>query len=84
MTAPFPPLFFQAHSGVVHFLGRPLSDFTALRASVALRKAAIDAPLGSRLEAAFADAREQAEKAIARARVQSPHPQPAIPGRATA
>lgn len=67
----FMPAFFQAHSGVVHFLGTPLSDFTALRASVALRKAAIDAPLGSRLEAAYADAKEQAEKAIREARVQS-------------
>lgn len=65
------PLFFQAHSGVVHFLGRPLSDFTATRARVALLKASIDAPVGSRLEAAFADAKEQAEKAIAQARRQS-------------
>lgn len=71
MTAPFQPLFFQAHSGSVHFLGRPLTEFTALRASVALRKAAIDAPLGSRLEAAYADAKEQAEKAIRQARLQS-------------
>jgi hypothetical protein len=71
VTAPFPPLFFQAHSGAVHFLGRPLTEFTALRASVALRKAAIDAPLGSRLEAAYADAKEQAEKAIRQARLQS-------------
>lgn len=66
-----PPLFFQAHSGVVHFLGRPLSDFTATRVKVALRVAALDAPVGSRLEAAFADAKEQAEKAIAQARRQS-------------
>lgn len=69
--AAVPPLFFQAHSGVVHFLGRPLSDFTAMRAKTALLKAAIDAPFGSRLEAAYAGAKEQAEKAIAQARRQS-------------
>jgi hypothetical protein len=72
----FMPRFFQAHSGVVHFLGRPLSDFTATRARVALLKASIDAPVGSRLEAAFADAKEQAEKAIAQARRQSTTPTP--------
>lgn len=69
--AAVPALWFQAHSGVVHFLGRPLSDFTAIRASVALRKAALDAPHGSVLETAFADAKEQAEQAIAQARRQS-------------
>lgn len=72
--APFMPLFFQAHSGVVHFLGRPLSDFTAMRAKTALLKATIDAPFGSRLEAVYADAKEQAEKAIAQARLQSNTP----------
>lgn len=74
MSALFRPLFFQSHSGVVHFLGRPLAEFTAIRASVALRKAALDAPPGSALEAAYADAKEQAERAIALARRQSTTP----------
>lgn len=74
--AAVPALWFQAHSGVVHFLGRPLSDFTATRARVALLKATIDAPPGSALEAAFADAKEQAEQAIALARRQSTTPAP--------
>ena len=71
MTSLFMPAFFQAHSGTVHFLGQPLSDLTAMRAKTALLKASIDAPFGSRLEAAYAHAKEQAEKAIREARVQS-------------
>jgi hypothetical protein len=64
------PLFFQAHSGVVHFLGRPLSEFGATRAHVGLRVAALDAPSGSEAEKVFALAKEQAAQAIAEARTQ--------------
>lgn len=40
----FAPLWFTAHSGSVHFLGRPLSEFTATRAGVHIRRTCLDAP----------------------------------------
>lgn len=44
MSALFTPLLFTAHSGSVHFEGRPISEFTATRAGVAIRRAGLDAP----------------------------------------
>lgn len=70
----FMPRLFSAHAGVVHWMGRPLSEFTATRAKVALRVAALDAPPGSRLEAAFATAKQQVEDAQAQALTQSTNP----------
>lgn len=71
MTTSFMPIVFQAHAGVVHWFGRPLSEFTATRAKVALRVAALDAPSGSKLEAIYALAKEQVESAQRQAAAQS-------------
>lgn len=67
----FMPLFFTAHSGIVHFLGRPMSEFGAIRAHVGLRVAALDAPCGSAAEILFSAVKEQAARAIADARAQT-------------
>lgn len=73
MRTLFIPCWFLAHSGVVHFLGRPMSELGAMRARTTLRKAALDAPAGSQAETIFAAAKDQAERALADARRQSHH-----------
>jgi len=40
----FTPIWFTAHSGTVHFEGRPLSELSSVRAGVAIRRAGLDAP----------------------------------------
>ena len=65
------PLMFTSHCGVVHFDGRPVDDFTAVRAQVALRKMALDAPALSLAEHVYHTVREQALAAIKAARQQS-------------
>jgi len=67
----FMPLFFTAHSGIVHFLGRPMSELGAMRAHVGLRVAALDAPSGSAAEILFSAVKEQAADAISEARTQT-------------
>lgn len=72
MTRPLiMPLWFVAHNGLVHFEGRPLTELVAMRARTTLRKAALDAPVGSQAETIFAAAKDQAEQALADARNQS-------------
>lgn len=65
MTTPlFMPLLFTSHSGTVHFEGRPLDDFSAVRMQVALRKLAIEAEPLSLAEHVYHVARDQALEAI--------------------
>ena len=67
----FLPLLFTAHSGVVHYDGKPLDDFTAVRTQVALRRMALDAPCLSLAEHVYHVARDQALAAIKEARLQA-------------
>lgn len=72
MTALFHPLHFTAHAGFVCFQGRPLSEFTATRVGVAIRKAFFAAS-DERLHAeadAMERAHDQLVKAIDDAKVQ--------------
>ena len=71
MSPLFMPLLFTAHSGTVHFEGRPLDDFTAVRMQVSLRKMALDAPPLSLAEQVYHVARDQALAAIRDSRRQS-------------
>ena len=72
MSTPlFLPLLFTSHCGTVHFDGRPIDDFTAVRAQVALRKMALDAPSLSLAEHVYHVVRDQALAAIKQARAQT-------------
>lgn len=66
----FAPLLFTAHSGVVCFEGRPLSDFTATRTGVAIRRAAMALPFPSKAFDVFDRAHDQLVAAVGDARAQ--------------
>jgi hypothetical protein len=79
MPTAFHPLLFTADSGSVHFLGRPLSEFTVTRAGVRIRRACLDAPRAHCWVYDLAHEQLRAAQALAQAHRGNPSPSAAAP-----